>query len=180
MTEAIGHNQLRSIYARWERLEEEKRATAEDLKELFAEAKSNGYDTKALRAAFRLRALSEEKSAEQNEHEALVDLYLAGLGGTIDAPRAHPRNAREESLGLRGDAPAVTADGTPKPASGAKEAAGDHPTSASEPITRDAENPRAGSARTEPARGTIHDDEGIPAFLDRSNPDCRYGAQGRG
>lgn len=88
--------QLRSIYARWERLEEEKAATSADLKELFIEAKGNGYDAKALRAAFRLRSMSSDEGVKQSEHEALVDLYLAGLNGTEDAPRAHPRIPREE------------------------------------------------------------------------------------
>ena len=107
--------QLRSIYARWERLEEEKAATSADLKELFLEAKGNGYDAKALRAAFRLRSMSSDEGVKQSEHEALVDLYLAGLNGTEDAPRAHPRIPREEhSLEPSPAAP------PPPPAVGAK------------------------------------------------------------
>jgi len=72
--------QLRSIYARWERLEEEKRATAEDLKELFAEAKGNGYEPKALRIAFRLKAAAEGPgAAETAATAALVETYIAAL-----------------------------------------------------------------------------------------------------
>lgn len=111
--------QLRSIYARWERLEEEKAATSADLKELFIEAKASGYDAKALRAAFRLRSMSSDEGVKQSEHEALVDLYLAGLNGTEDAPRAHPRIPREEPS-LDRTAPGGGAGDTAKPAPAAK------------------------------------------------------------
>lgn len=172
--------QLRSIYARWERLEEEKRATAEDLKELFAEAKSNGYDTKALRAAFRLRSLSEEKTAEQSEHETLVELYLAGLAGTNDAPRAHPRIARE-SLADSEPPPSPAVAPPAMTASADQESAVPSPIVASStPSDDDATAPRAGQSREQsPARGEIDID--LPSFLDRKSPDCIANrAQGRG
>jgi uncharacterized protein (UPF0335 family) len=73
----IARDQLKSIVERIERLEEEKAAIAEDIKEVYAEAKANGYDTKTLRTVVRLR---KQDSAERQEQEALLDLYLHALG----------------------------------------------------------------------------------------------------
>jgi len=73
----IARDQLKSIVERIERLEEEKAALSEDIKEVYAEAKANGYDTKILRTVIRLR---KQDSAERQEQEALLDLYLAALG----------------------------------------------------------------------------------------------------
>jgi uncharacterized protein (UPF0335 family) len=73
----IARDQLKSIVERIERLEEEKAALAEDIKEVYAEAKANGYDTKTLRTVVRLR---KQDSAVRQELEALLDLYLAALG----------------------------------------------------------------------------------------------------
>jgi uncharacterized protein (UPF0335 family) len=72
---AVDH--LRSIIERIERLEEEKQAIAEDIKEVYQEAKANGYDTKTLRQVVKIR---KQDSAERQEQEALLDLYLAALG----------------------------------------------------------------------------------------------------
>ena len=79
MTE-IGHNskdQLRSIVERVERLEEEKAGIASDIRDVFAEAKGNGFDVKALRAIVRLRKQDKDERAE---HEAIVETYKATLG----------------------------------------------------------------------------------------------------
>jgi uncharacterized protein (UPF0335 family) len=73
----IAVDQLRSIIERIERLEEEKAAIAEDIKEVYAEAKANGYDTKTLRAVVAIR---KQDTAERQEQEAILDLYLAALG----------------------------------------------------------------------------------------------------
>jgi len=70
-------DQLRSIIERIERLEEEKAVLAEDIKEVYAEAKGNGFDTTTLRAVVRLR---KQDSSERAEREALLDLYLNALG----------------------------------------------------------------------------------------------------
>ena len=70
-------DQLRSIIERIERLEEEKAALSEDIKEVYAEAKGNGFDTTTLRAVVRLR---KQDSTERAEREALLDLYLNALG----------------------------------------------------------------------------------------------------
>ncbi|MFS8036442.1 DUF2312 domain-containing protein [Xanthobacter sp. AM11] len=69
--------QLKSFIERIERLEEEKKAIADDIKDVFAEAKANGFDVKALRAILKIR---KEDVDERKEHEAIVDLYLQALG----------------------------------------------------------------------------------------------------
>ena len=69
--------QLRAIVDRIERLEEEKKALAEDIKEVYAEAKGNGFDTKILRKVIALR---KRDLAERQEEETILDLYLQALG----------------------------------------------------------------------------------------------------
>ncbi|MBI1260930.1 MAG: DUF2312 domain-containing protein [Rhizobiales bacterium] len=76
-TGGIAHDQLRSVVERIERLEEEKAALANDIKEVYAEAKGNGFDTKILRTVIRLR---KQDKAERQEQEAILDLYLHALG----------------------------------------------------------------------------------------------------
>lgn len=76
----IGGNsgeQLRSFVERIERLAEEKKALADDIRDIYAEAKANGFDVKALRAAIRLRAQDAE---ERKEHQAVLDTYCHALG----------------------------------------------------------------------------------------------------
>ena len=83
MSEATGvaRDQLRSIVERVERLEEEKKTIADDIKEVYAEAKANGFDTKTLRTVVRLR---KQEAAERQEQEALLDLYMHALGMVPD------------------------------------------------------------------------------------------------
>ena len=69
--------QLRSLIERIERLEEEKSALAADIREVYAEAKGNGFDTKVMRQVVRMRRLDR---AERQEQEAVLDLYLSALG----------------------------------------------------------------------------------------------------
>lgn len=76
-TQTIAASQLRSIIERIERLEEEKKTVAEDIKDIYAEAKGNGFDTKALRTIVKLRKMDKN---EREEEEAIVDLYLSALG----------------------------------------------------------------------------------------------------
>lgn len=73
----IAGEQLRAIVERIERLEEEKQTIADDIKDVFAEAKGNGYDVKALRALIRLR---KQEPNERQEHEAILDVYMHALG----------------------------------------------------------------------------------------------------
>lgn len=70
--------QLKTIIERIERLEEDKAGVMADLKEVFAEAKGNGFDTKTLRKVVRLR---KQDRAKRMEEEALLDLYLSAIGG---------------------------------------------------------------------------------------------------
>jgi uncharacterized protein (UPF0335 family) len=76
-TTAVAAGQLKSIVERVERLEEEKKAVAEQIRELYAEAKANGFDTRTLRKVVSLRKRSTE---ERQEEEALLELYLSALG----------------------------------------------------------------------------------------------------
>ena len=69
--------QLKTIVERIERLEEDKAAVAADLKEVYAEAKGNGFDTKTLRKVVRYR---KQDRAKLQEEEALLDLYLSAIG----------------------------------------------------------------------------------------------------
>ena len=71
---------LKAFVDRVEKLEEEKKAIADDIREVYAEAKAEGFDVKALRAVIRLYR---QDSEERREHEALLDLYreAIGLGG---------------------------------------------------------------------------------------------------
>ena len=69
--------QLRSLIERIERLEEEKAALASDIREVYAEAKGNGFDTKIMRQVVRMRKLDK---ADRQEMEAVLDLYMSALG----------------------------------------------------------------------------------------------------
>lgn len=74
---AVDGNQLRSIAERIVRLEGEKKEIADDIREVYAEAKGSGYDTKVLRKAI---ALAKRDPNERAEEEAILDLYLSSLG----------------------------------------------------------------------------------------------------
>ena len=69
--------QIKSIVERVERLELEKAEVAEQIKEVFAEAKGNGFDVKVLRKIVRIR---KQDRAKRMEEEAILDLYLSALG----------------------------------------------------------------------------------------------------
>lgn len=73
----IAADRLRSIVERIERLEEERKALAGDIKDIFAEAKSAGFDVKVLRQIISLR---KKEPAEVEEQETLLDLYRRALG----------------------------------------------------------------------------------------------------
>jgi uncharacterized protein (UPF0335 family) len=74
---SFAKDQLKSIVERIERLEEEKQALADDIKEVYAEAKGNGFDTKVLRKIVSIR---KQDHNERMEQEALLELYLTALG----------------------------------------------------------------------------------------------------
>ena len=79
MSEAYGvaRDQLRAFVERIERLEEEKKTIADDIKEVYGEAKSMGFDTKVLRKVISIRKLDQNDRMEQ---EAILDTYLHALG----------------------------------------------------------------------------------------------------
>ena len=73
------NNQLQSVIERIERMEVEKAAVAEDIKQIYLEAKGNGFDTKIIRKVIAMR----KKSAEEREAErAMIELYLGQLSDT--------------------------------------------------------------------------------------------------
>lgn len=74
---SFAKDQLKSIIERIERLEEEKSALGGDIKEVYAEAKCYGFDTKIVRQVVRIRKLD---TMEREERDALMDLYMSALG----------------------------------------------------------------------------------------------------
>ncbi len=74
---ATAQGQLKSIIERIERLEQEKSEIAEQIKEVFAEAKGNGFDVKIIRKVVRIR---KQDRAKRQEEEAILDLYLSAIG----------------------------------------------------------------------------------------------------
>ena len=76
-SETVAAGQLRAFIERIERLEEEKKAIADDIKDVYGEMKATGFDTKAVRTIVRLR---KKDQAERQEEEAMIDLYKTALG----------------------------------------------------------------------------------------------------
>jgi uncharacterized protein (UPF0335 family) len=70
-------DQLKAIIERIERLEEEKKAISDDIRDVYAEAKGNGYDVKALRTIIRMR---KEDPNDRAEQETILETYLQALG----------------------------------------------------------------------------------------------------
>ncbi|MFI4996521.1 MAG: DUF2312 domain-containing protein [Hyphomicrobiales bacterium] len=77
MSDAVAPDLLKSFVERIERLEEEKASISGDVKEVYAEAKSQGFDTKVLR---KVVALRKRDAAERREEQEILDLYLQALG----------------------------------------------------------------------------------------------------
>jgi len=73
----VAGNRLKSFIERIERLEEEKKALAEDIKEVFSEAKGAGFDVKIMRQLIRMRRLDDD---DRDEQEALLDTYMRAIG----------------------------------------------------------------------------------------------------
>lgn len=72
------NTELKSFIDRIERLNEEKQAIADDIKDVYAESKGRGYDTKILKAVIKLRKID---PAEREEFEAVLETYMNALGG---------------------------------------------------------------------------------------------------
>ena len=76
-TSEVSSERLKSFIKRIEKLEEDKAAVSEDIKEIYSEAKSTGFDVKAIRAIVRLRKKTEH---ERREEEEILDLYKSSIG----------------------------------------------------------------------------------------------------
>ena len=76
-TGGVAAGQLRAFIERIERLEEEKKGLSDDVRDVFAEAKGSGFDTKIMRQVIRLR---KKDTNERQEEEAILDLYMHALG----------------------------------------------------------------------------------------------------
>ena len=76
-TEEVNAGHLRAFIERIERLEEEKKALADDIKDVYAEAKANGFDVKIMRKIVSIRKQDRDKRREEEE---ILDLYMAALG----------------------------------------------------------------------------------------------------
>lgn len=79
----VSHGQLRSLIERIERLEEEKAVLSGDIKEVYAEAKANGFDVKIMR---KLVSLRKKEAAEREEEQSMLEVYMAALGMIADLP----------------------------------------------------------------------------------------------
>ena len=79
----INNNMLQSIVDRIERLEEEKKTISDDIRDVYAEAKGNGFDVKVLRTIVRMRKQDANERAEQ---EAILETYMAALGMLVGTP----------------------------------------------------------------------------------------------
>ena len=73
----FGKDQLKAFVERIERLEEEKKTISDDIRDVYAESKANGFDVKALRAVVKLR---KQDVNERNEQQAILETYMHALG----------------------------------------------------------------------------------------------------
>lgn len=99
MSTKVAKHQLKSIVERVERLEEERKNLAADIKEVYAEAKASGFDVKIIRKAVALR---KKEPAVREEEEAILDLYLGALDmlplfQMAEAPKTIAEQLREET-----------------------------------------------------------------------------------
>ena len=102
------NNQLKAIVERIERLEADKAEVASDIKDVYAEAKGNGFDVKALRTIIRMRKQDANERAEQ---EAIIETYMQALGMLADTPLG--QSAIERLAASPSVRSAVAALGTP-------------------------------------------------------------------
>lgn len=100
-------DQIKSYFERWQYLEQRKKAVADDLKELFAETKNEGFENKALRIAFNTKAKAETETAADRELAAVVDIYLSALDAPSRASRAYARENITKSDALPARRPAA-------------------------------------------------------------------------
>lgn len=167
----LASDQLKAIVERIERMHVEKKAIEEDIREIYVEAKANGFDTKALRHVVKLRG---QDSAERQEFEAIVEIYMQALGMLPDAAS---RATREEPPS-DGAVKSVRHRRNPELARGAEEPPATHPVANPEEAGDATAGAPANDAGSRPSRGhgtpatvsasPIRDDLEIPTFLVRS------------
>lgn len=92
MTDAVAPDLLKSFVERIERLEEEKASLSGDIKEIYAEAKAQGFVTKIIR---KIVALRKKDAAERREEEEILELYMNALGMIADLPLGQAAVARQ-------------------------------------------------------------------------------------
>src|SRR5947207_175215 len=100
----IAKENLRAFVERIERLEEEKKTIADDIRDVYAEAKATGFDVKGLRAIVKLRKLDAD---ERREHEAILETYMHALGMLEGSPEPRPAPAAPSGEPVRARACAV-------------------------------------------------------------------------
>jgi uncharacterized protein (UPF0335 family) len=88
----LSNGQLKAIVDRIEKLEDDKSAIAGDIREVYAEAKANGFNTKILRKVIALR---KKESAAREEEQAMLEVYMAALGMIADLPLGQAALERE-------------------------------------------------------------------------------------
>lgn len=103
MSERQAKDMLKALVERIERLEEEKKSLADDVRDVYAEAKANGFDTKALRAIIRLRKLDAD---DRNEQRHILETYMGALGmlSDLDVPPGGIEAALDRRRSDRGKA----------------------------------------------------------------------------
>jgi uncharacterized protein (UPF0335 family) len=89
---SINNNQIKAIVERIERLEEEKKTISDDIRDVYAEAKGNGFDVKALRTIIRMRKQDANERAEQ---ETILETYMQALGMLAGTPLGDAAMARD-------------------------------------------------------------------------------------
>lgn len=92
--DSVAQDQLRAFIERIERMEEEKAAVGADIKEIYAEAKASGFDTKLLRRIVNIR---KQDPNERLEQEALLELYMSALG-MVPPPDSDPESSAEQAF----------------------------------------------------------------------------------
>jgi uncharacterized protein (UPF0335 family) len=92
MSISNSHGQLKAIVERIERLEEDKAAIAADIREVYSEAKANGFDAKILRKVISLR---KKEAAEREEEQSMLEVYMSALGMIADLPLGQAALERE-------------------------------------------------------------------------------------
>jgi uncharacterized protein (UPF0335 family) len=162
MTARFAKDQLKAFIERVERLEEEKKALADDIRDVYAEAKGNGYDVKALREIVRRRKIDKDELAER---DAILDTYMLALGMIPGGSSASSTSGQGVASSARAQACAANDDTITNSA---------QPVLASLPPEGSEPAPALGCAETNSARSSgdpSHPEEGEPGASDRADTD---------